>query len=446
MNYVLKKGQTLSHVAKELNIPLEELLTLNNISKDKANSVKEGQTIKVIDKTSDPYNWRSHLQQGNLMGLGTNIMPKYNPKTEQMGTPYQAGMTHMDYVKTHAKDIQAQLMDAGYNIGITTPNGKWGGSSKTALKKAYEDGYIIINGRLIHPTMKVATPGNPGIIGSIKNAASNAIYDNLYPYSYGDVEENGVIRQVTGKDPALTQVKAAINKVTSGIKGMDPRRDIMNQMAALDLNTKEGLEQWKALAKQADNLDHKMVRYRGTTPEQIKNQQWEMRARLDAMNLYQGRDQQWNTYVEQNDDSKKSGRATKAGKPTLVIRNKGQRNRINGEMLNYWNAHPEQRIKGEDGLYRLPIMSYLGNATIVQQADGSLRYTDDWDYTWSSENDPNRPYFGEVLSDYSGKGYGTGVNGRSFHEGMSDILSNIYQQEFASNKEGIIGKLLSLFS
>ena len=90
MNYVLKKGQTLSHVAKELNIPLEEILTLNNISKDKANSVKEGQTIKVIDKTSDPYNWRSHLQQGNLMGLGTNIMPKYNPKTEQMGTPYQA--------------------------------------------------------------------------------------------------------------------------------------------------------------------------------------------------------------------------------------------------------------------------------------------------------------------------------------------------------------------
>jgi hypothetical protein len=76
----------------------------------------------------------------------------------------------------------------------------------------------------------------------------------------------------------------------------------------------------------------------------------------------------------------------------------------------------------------MPVMSYLGNATIAQQEDGSLRYADDWDYTWTAKDDPNRPYFGEVLSDFSGKGYGTGVNGRSFSEGMDDLAAGIYDE------------------
>lgn len=232
-------------------------------------------------------------------------------------------------------------------------------------------------------------------------------------------------------------------KVVSGATKIDPRRALMNEFVAVDLNTKDGLAKWKELAKRADSLDYKMVRYNGTTLDQIRNQQWEMRARLDAMNLYQGRPQQWNTYIEQNDESKRSGRATKAGKPTLIIRDRNQRNRINGELLNYWNAHPEQRVKGDNGLYRMPVMSYLGNASIVQQEDGSLRYADDWDYTWTSDNDPNKPYFGEVLSDFSGKGYGMGVNSRSFDEGLH---FETIPSELAKRKAGITGKLLQLFT
>ena len=89
-------------------------------------------------------------------------------------------------------------------------------------------------------------------------------------------------------------------------------------------------------------------------------------------------------------------------------------------------------------------MSYLGNATIVQQPDGSLRYADDWDYTWTSDNDPNRPYFGEVLSDFSGDGYGTGVNSRSFNEGLE--IGNILSEGGKQIKSGITGFLSKYIS
>lgn len=379
-----------------------------------------------------------------------------------MGAPYRADYTAADHAKANAKSMQEQLIKAGYNVGRTGADGMWGKNSQAALDKALAEGYTVRGGKLVTANpkaqakpaaattnteepkpalvpkaqpIKIATPEKPGLFAQIKNVVSSPIYDNVYPYNYGDVEtEDGKTRQIKGSDSASAQLKAGIGKFTDAISGMDPRRDLMNKMAALDLNTEEGLNQWKALAQKADGLDTKMVRYNGKTLQQIQNQQWEMRARLDAMNLYQGRKQQWNTFAEQSDASKKSGRATKAGKPTLIIADQNQRNRINGEMLNYWNAHPELRIKGEDGTVKMPFMSYLGNATIVQQSDGSLRYTDDWDYTWSSDSDPNRPYFGEVLSDFSGKGYGVGVNGRSFHEGMDNLASNLKQEAIAHNK------------
>lgn len=357
----------------------------------------------------------------------------------------QSQHTDQDYLKKNAESIQKQLMRAGYNVGKTGADGKWGKSSQAALDKALAEGYVLKDGKLTNPNIRVAQPANPGVWGSVKNYVSSDIYDNMYPYNYGDVRNpDGTYRQVSGSDPIDTQVVAGWRKFTSGVEGMDPRRDLMNQMAALDLNTEEGMKAWKDLAAKADQLNLKMVRYKGTTPAQIKNQQWEMRARLDAMNLYQGRAQQWDTFIEQTDQSKLSGRATKAGRPTLIVADKNQRNRINGEILNYWNAHPEQRIKGKDGLYRMPFMSYLGNATIVQQPDGSLRYADDWDYTWTSDNDPNRPYFGEVLSDFSGNGYGTGVNSRSFNEGLE--IGNIINEGGKQIKSGITGFLSKFIS
>lgn len=544
MSYKVKKGDTLSKIAKEHNMSLEELLKLNGISGDKANHILVGQNIKV--KQGVPYQSfgtsASFVPQGmysfppkttdkksteqptketgdksqsstaywNPMKAFSNTEVKSN---DSAGVPYRAEYTISEYAKNNALAIQQQLVEKGYSVGSSGVDGKWGKDSQAALDKALSEGYtfkngqlveqkfktpklvsknslkdpqylkknataiqtllaqegfdigksgidgkwgtdsqkalnqaiasgyVLQNGALVNPKMKVAQPAKQGLWNSFKNAVSNEVYDNMYPYNYGDVQNpDGSYRQVNSSDSAQVQIKAGLQKMITGTKEIDPRRALMNELVSVDLNTKEGLAKWKELVKQADGLDLKMVRYKGSTLDQIKNQQWEMRARLDAMNLYQGRPQQWDTYIEQQDESKRSGRATKAGKPTLIIRDVGQRNRINGELLNYWEQHPEQRVKGDNGLFRMPVMSYLGNASIVQQEDGSLRYADDWDYTWTSKDDPNRPYFGEVLSDFSGKNYGTGVNGRSFDEGFN--LKTLVK----NTTDGITGKLLAKIS
>lgn len=360
--------------------------------------------------------------------------------------------------KQNVIDLQQSLLSLGYDLGKSGVDGIWGSDSEKALQKALSEGYELKNNRLSKkqlvsrnnqaaPSEVVATPGSQDLIDRIKTGLSNGLYDNLYPYSYGDIydENTGKYRQITGSESSTEQAKAGYDKVVKGLKGMDPRREMMNRMAAVDLSTDEGWAEYQQLIKEANSMDHQMVRYNARNRQQAINQQWEMRARLDAMNLYQGRPQQWNTYIEQQDESKRSKRATDAGKPTLIIRDANQRNRINGEMLNYWNSHPEQRVQ-EGGLWKLPFMSYLGNAKIIQQPDGSLRYADDWDYTWSTEGDPNRPYFGEVLTDFSGKGYGMGVNGRAFSEGMDHLAAGIYDEQVAPKLEEVKSTIENMFS
>lgn len=52
MSYKVKKGDTLSGIAKAHNMSLDELLKLNGISKDKANHISVGQNIKISKSTS----------------------------------------------------------------------------------------------------------------------------------------------------------------------------------------------------------------------------------------------------------------------------------------------------------------------------------------------------------------------------------------------------------
>jgi hypothetical protein len=428
-------------------IPYRAEYTIAEYAKNNASAIQRQLVAKGYNIGSSGVDgkWGKDSQQaldkafsdGYTFKNGKLIDPK--PKTPKLVSKNY--LKDPQYLKKNATTIQTLLVQEGFDIGKAGVDGKWGTNSQKALDQAIASGYVLKNGKLVNPTIKVAQPAKQGILDSLKNSVSNTVYDNIYPYNYGDVQNSdGSYRQVQGSDPAQVQLKAGFQKMLTGAKEMDPRRALMNELVAVDLNTKEGLAKWKELAKQADNLDTKMVRYNGSTLDQIRNQQWEMRARLDAMNLYQGRPQQWDTYIEQQDESKRSGRATKAGKPTLIIRDVKQRNRINGELLNYWQKHPEQRIKGDNGLFRMPVMSYLGNASIVQQEDGSLRYADDWDYTWTSKDDPNRPYFGEVLSDFSGKNYGTGVNNKSFDEGFN--LKTLVK----NTTNGITGKLLAKIS
>ena len=69
MNYKVKKGDTLSKIAKEHNMSLEELLKLNGISRDKANHIVIGQNIKVNKETPTQGTSSSFIPQFNFMNF-----------------------------------------------------------------------------------------------------------------------------------------------------------------------------------------------------------------------------------------------------------------------------------------------------------------------------------------------------------------------------------------
>jgi hypothetical protein len=53
---------------------------------------------------------------------------------------------------------------------------------------------------------------------------------------------------------------------------MDPRREMMNRMAAVDLSTDEGWAEYQQLINEANKMDHQMIRYKARDRQQAINQ------------------------------------------------------------------------------------------------------------------------------------------------------------------------------
>jgi murein DD-endopeptidase MepM/ murein hydrolase activator NlpD len=283
MSYKVKKGDTLSGIAKAHNISLDELLKLNGISKDEANSISVGQELKISQPSPSTETPEFQVPAVNTQFImGMNWKPTPKPEDSNMGVPYNTDYTKQafmvdhaktiqeqliaagysvgsagadgkwgknsqsaldralaegytlkgdklikpqlkprsatattqisnSYLKSNAEAIQKQLMAAGYNVGSHGADGKWGSNSQKALELAFSEGYILKDGKLVNPNIRVAQPARPGVVGFIKNHMSNDIYDNMYPYNYGDVKNsNGTYRQVSGSDPVEVQFKAGL--------------------------------------------------------------------------------------------------------------------------------------------------------------------------------------------------------------------------------------------
>lgn len=151
MSYKVKKGDTLSKIAQQHNMSLNELLELNGISKDKANSIQIGQGIKISkDSQVSQDSYQSEFVQGPL-GAFQYDYKKYITPDESKGTPYKQDYTQQDYLKDNAKSIQEQLIAAKYDLGKWGADGKWGETSQKALDKALSEGYKLENGKLIAP-------------------------------------------------------------------------------------------------------------------------------------------------------------------------------------------------------------------------------------------------------------------------------------------------------
>lgn len=276
-------------------------------------------------------------------------------------------------------------------------------------------------------------------VGALISGAANVGYDNMYPYSYGDVVVNKAtgetrpyeggevpagfsLRQTTANDSVELQGASGFQKIKNAYKGKDPRRTHMELLANVDLNTPEGLKEWNTLVAQAPQG---MVRIHGNPA----NDQFELRARLDQMNMYAGRPQQWDTYEVNPNYS--SPTADARGSSTYRIKDETQRNRINGEMSNYFLSHSRNgHWNDAHTAYILPMMGYMGNQSLVadDEKGTNLRYGDWWDYTINGPQ-AHRFYTGDRLTE-EGKApvrtnYGRGHNSAEMSESTDALASAI---------------------
>ena len=224
------------------------------------------------------------------------------------------GYIPRNYTKEQIKKQQQWLLsDEGKQYGYTgtidgynTRKDKKKSGTATAIEKALADGWIIDgNGNIVkqQKPQQTANPrpittGGAGYIpsGYGQTTIGSSIIDNMYPYSYGDklvntstgeeipyegeIPEGWVLRQTTSKDDPIQQIRGFVNKVTNAFSGKDPRKTYMEQLAELDLSTSEGKAKWKELAEEAKKAG--VIRISGNPI----NDQWEIRARLDNISMY----------------------------------------------------------------------------------------------------------------------------------------------------------------
>ena len=135
MSYKVKKGDSLSKIAKQHGLTLDELMRLNNISKENADKIAIGQELKTQSSYVD---FKNPLKLDYLQS---------KPAEQELPTPYRSAYTKKQQIKDNAKSIQQQLKDAGYDLGATGKNkdgvdGSWGRKSQVALDQALKDGYV----------------------------------------------------------------------------------------------------------------------------------------------------------------------------------------------------------------------------------------------------------------------------------------------------------------
>lgn len=189
MSYKVKKGDTLSSIAKAHNMSLAELLQLNGISKDKANHINVGQELNIGQASPLVKTAEFQIPTATtplITGTDWQFTPK--PKDTDMGIPYAPEYTKADFISDNAKTIQEQLVAAGYNVGNTGVDGKWGGKSQAALDRALAEGYILKGNQLTKPTLKsrktTSQAANVGIDPKYLKSNALAIQQQLKEFGY----------------------------------------------------------------------------------------------------------------------------------------------------------------------------------------------------------------------------------------------------------------------
>lgn len=170
MNYKVKKGDTLSKIAKAYGLSLKELIELNGITDP--NKLEIGQEIKIGEQSQEEPS--QALMFSSQFPMSMEWQSYITPK-EEAPIPYKSDYTKQDYLKDNAKSIQKQLIAAKYDVGKWGADGKWGKASQAALDKALSEGYKLENGKLIAPQKDNVNPILPKILSDSARFVINLV-------------------------------------------------------------------------------------------------------------------------------------------------------------------------------------------------------------------------------------------------------------------------------
>lgn len=214
MNYKVKKGDTLSKIAKVHNMSLSELMKINGISKEQADKLQIGQSLKIKSQPT--------LQPKNYLTSSTAIFPRTVwPNTSPTGKtpiPYKDIAAEQQYLRDNAKAIQEQLIEAKFNVGKWGADGIWGKASQTALEEAKANGYRLVKGKLVKPESPKALTKNDSKFLEYKNVPEQLIKANA---------------QSSNSDSFGTRINRYLNSLSESRK---QRNNIINTLAVASGN------------------------------------------------------------------------------------------------------------------------------------------------------------------------------------------------------------------
>ncbi len=245
--------------------------------------------------------------------------------------------------------------------GIRAKNGK--GLTEQAIANAQAMGYKVNENTGTLSKRKITVSGNksntivtssgPNIPQQVIQTSSSrftpeVFMDNLYPYGYSD---DGTIL-------------GGFRKVVKGLVTKDPKRKAVDEFVNLNLKNPEERKRATELSKQFTNFSN----------SNLEQMQQSMRHRLDANNLYLGREQQFGSWIINPDYESPS--ATAKGIPTYTYSDP----RLRKQQQNLARRHGMDQGEGLHSVQG-DITSVFNNYSVNRMhPDGSGRYVEKWDF------------------------------------------------------------------
>lgn len=224
--YDVKSGDTLSKIAKQYGLSIQELMDMNGI-KD-ANKIQIGQKIKTskmqpigvwVNPNEAAEQWANQgLQQINRVSTAVDQAREAREKNTQIN-PIPLRPSVKSQSKDDAINLQTQLVAMGYDVGKI--DGIVGNKTKIALQKAKSDGYSFENGKFVQSKPSINDSNKPIVDNSPKER--KGLGDIL---GFHSTSNNPIV--TAGEDLIVGSINNLYRKITGNDDYIVSNRDITN--------------------------------------------------------------------------------------------------------------------------------------------------------------------------------------------------------------------------